>query len=335
MITEDDLRDSLRALERFAPDAEPVAARIAAGVRTRDRRRTAVMVAAAAATAVAVALPIALLGGRAGPGTSAAGPRPTATATATPVPAGVRFDPLRLPFTVGWLPAGYFRDGVVSTQPGFALRLYEAGTADAAITVQLWDTGVSGRPASDDTLGQNAARRHVTGDVWLAVAGRPAKSVLNRVLASVDVGGAALTFPFRLGWLPAGYRPVSASGGAQHWVGPTLATQPPVDSRLSLDPRPAVPDIKGGVVNIDVRTESDPGQDANGTLLGRPSRYAVDRDGVATLDVYGVAGMHLGVAAGTRGRPELTRAALERIVTGLRLVATPADPATWTPNPLP
>jgi hypothetical protein len=335
MITEDDLRESLRALERFAPDPEPVAARIAAGIRTQDRRRTAVMVAAAAATAVAVALPIALLGGGSGSGTPAAGPRPTATATAVPA-AGVRFDPLRLPFTVGWLPAGYFRDSVVSTQPGFALHEYETrGGFDAAIRVQLWDTKVSGRSVSDDTLGDNVVRRQVGGDVWLAVAGRPAQAVLTRVLASVDVRSVALTFPFRLGWLPAGYRPVSASGDAQHWVGPTLATHPPVDAQLSLDPRPAVPATKGAVLSIQVRSESDPGHDATGTLRGHPSRYAVGSDGVATLDVWSVQGMHLSLIADTRVRPELTRAALEHIVTGLRLVPDPADPATWTPDVLP
>jgi hypothetical protein len=45
--------------------------------------------------------------------------------------------------------------------------------------------------------------------------------------------------------------------------------------------------------------------------------------------------MHITLSADTRTRPELTRAALERIVAGLRLVSDPADPATWTADVLP
>jgi hypothetical protein len=347
MITEDDLRDSLRALDRLAPDPAAVAARITAGVRTRDRRRTAVLVAAAAGTAVAVVLPVALLGGD-GSGTTAAAPARTAgtpTRASTSVPAATRFDPLTVPFTVGWLPAGYHRDGTASAQPGLALRLYEGARADDGIAVQLWDTTVSGRSASDVGIGGTVVRRHVLGNVWLGVAGSPGRDVLNRVLASVDLGrDDALTFPFRLTWVPAGYRTQSASSGAHHWYGTgsgaVLAADPPLlDAGLTLDPRPAIPATEAGALSIGVSTEdgsaADKGLTPNGTLLGHPSRYTKDRDGLADLHVYGVNGMHIGVSADTRGRPELTRAALERVVTGLRLVSDPADPATWTPDPLP
>ena len=61
MITEDDLRRTLRGHERLAPDAAPVAAHIAAGVRARRRHRYTGTAAVAIATAVAVGVPTLVL----------------------------------------------------------------------------------------------------------------------------------------------------------------------------------------------------------------------------------------------------------------------------------
>jgi hypothetical protein len=186
--------------------------------------------------------------------------------------------------------------------------------------------------------------RHLEGNTWLSVSGSPGPQLLRRVLNSVDLAGRdVLTFPFRLSWAPAGYRVLSASSGAHYFLGDAAGTAhaavPPLfDSGVILGPGALIPADGAGVLDVGVSREDgsylDKGLTPNGTLLGRPSRYTEDAD-VAVLDVYGLNGMHISVTADTRGRPELTRAALERVVSGLRLVPRPTDPTTWTPDPLP
>lgn len=344
MITEDDLRRTLRTHERLAPDAASVAARITAGVRARRRHRYAGSAAVAVATAVAVGVPTLVLrdGGpapdRAPVQVAASSPaqRPTAAPT-------VRFAALTVPFTVGWLPAGWHEDGLMRTRPGDAQRTYEnmrAGTQQ--IVVRLWDIELSGAPATDVLPGQSRpVRRQISGTVWLAVAGPLSDMELDRVLRSVDVRDPeAIKFPFRATWLPADYRVTAAQGGLRHWLGnaagDTVAADPPlVDAGLSLD-RDRQP--TGEALTVEVSTENGMWQDKgllpNGTLLGRPSHYSVS-DGLVRLHVYGVHGMHISIYASAYDRPELTRAVVERIARGLRLVGSPDRPADWTDRPLP
>jgi hypothetical protein len=326
MITEDDLRASLRALERLAPDPAPVAARIAAGVRTQGRRRTAVMVAAAAATAVAVAVPIGMLGRDTGP---TAGPATAAPAPATTSPVPARRSPLTVPFTVGWVPAGW-RAGLTETRLDGDRRTYEGPRSTDQLLV-------------DVQFGKRSAGTGVTRTIenlgTVVVRGSPDETVQRRVLASVRPADERLTFPFRLTWVPAGYLPVAAYSGLRHWIGDAAgnlnaATPALADSSLSFDSRRTLP----GRLYIGVSSQSDQlamqGLTPNGTFLGRPSRYT-DKAGFAVLIVYGLRGADLSITADTRGRPELTRAALERIMAGLRVAADPGDPATWTADPLP
>lgn len=357
MITEDDLRESLRALERLAPDPGAVAARITAGVRARHRRRNAVVVAAAAGTAVAVAVPAALLGGS-GSGPTAAAPTgpalpastppaglsatPSATAPPTRAPepaATARLTPLTVPFTVGWLPAGWHPVGVESS-PGLALRSYESARETDTLVVALWDDRVLSRPQFDGPEDRRQLSRHVA----LVVRGTPDAAVRARVLSSVTVvRPTSVTFAFQLAWVPAGYRPVASQSASNHWVGTRTGSRrvdpASLDSQLILDPRPAVPDTEAGALTVDVSTEDgsqqDKGLTPDGTFLGHPSLYTADDVGSRTLHLFGVNGMHVAVIADTRGRPELTRSALERLVAGLRLVPTPADQATWAADPLP
>jgi len=341
MITEDDLRRTLHSHERLAPDAAAVAARITAGVRARRRRRYAGTAAVAVATAVVVGVPTLVLRD-AGPvhesGTVAA-PAPRSVTPAAPPT--VLFAPLTVPFTVGWLPRGWFSDGMVRTSPGFAQRSYENDQGTAEMFVQVWDTKVSGKPANDlpPIPGGAVVRRQLSRTVWLLVGGPLSDQDLDRLVRSVDVRAPeALTFPFRVTWLPAGYRVTAAGTGAHHWYGDaagnTLAADPPLlDAGLSLD-RTAT----GDTLSIWMSTENgmwqDKGLQPNGTLLGRPSRYS-ERDGITSLHVYGVQGMHISINAATDGRPELDRATVERIVRGLRLVDFPDRPADWTDRPLP
>lgn len=337
MITEDDLRETLRSHEGLAPDAAPVAARIRTGIRARRRHRYAGAVAAAAATAVAVAVPTLVLTGPSG-----TSPAPAGAPPAAPVASGaaVRFHPLTVPFTVGWLPTGFHQDGLLDSEPGSALRTYESTGSGEQLAVQVWDTKLSGRPA-DEVLpfGRETVRRHVGGNVWVAVGGDRPTGVLNHVLASVDLRrGEPITFPFRLTWVPAGYRAAQSESGLHHWfgnsAGDTVRADPPlVGAGLSLNP----PRTKVGdtVLTIGVSTEDgsfqDKGLQPTGTLLDRPSRYE-ESGGLAVLHVYGVGGMHIQVNAPTGA---LSRAALERVVRGLRLVDHPDRPADWTGQPLP
>jgi hypothetical protein len=338
MITEDDLRRTLRSHERLAPDAALVGARITAGVRARRRRRYAGTAAVAIATAVAVGVP-ALVLRDAGPtgrtGTVAAPSQPPVSTAAAPT---VRFDPLTLPFTVGWLPDGWFEDGMVWTFRGSAERSYENDQGTGEVLVRVWDTKVSGKPATDVPPVQGGAivRRQLSRTVWLLAGGPLSDQDLNRLLRSVDVGAPeALTFPFRATWLPAGYRVTGAASGAHHWhgdaAGNTLPADPPLlDATLGLDRI-----TTGEALTIGVSTEDgswrDKGLLPNGTLLGRPSHYS-DSGGLTRLHVYGVHGMHISIYADAR--PELNRANLERIVRGLHLVDSPDQPADWTHRPL-
>ncbi len=177
--------------------------------------------------------------------------------------------------------------------------------------------------------------------MWLAVGGTLQASVLDRVLRSVDLRDSErLAFPFRLTWVPAGYRPTDSGGGAHYWydnaAGDTVRADPPLlDAELGLDTErnPA----NGGVLSVGVSTEDgsfqSKGLQPTGTLLGRPSRYT-ESDGLAVLHVYGLHGMHVQLSALTAGRPELTRGTLERVVRDLRLVDHPDQLADWTDQPL-
>jgi hypothetical protein len=341
MITEDDLRRTLHTHERLAPDPAPVAARITAGIRARRRHRYAGTAAVAVATVVAVGVPTLVLrdaGPTGGTGTVAA-PSQTRPPVTPAAPPTVRFDPLTVPFTVGWLPDGWFEDGIVRTFPGSAERSYENDQGTGEVVVRVWDTKVSGKPATDVPPVQGGAivRRQLSRTVWLLVGGPLSDQDLNRLLRSVDVRAPeALAFPFRMTWLPAGYRVTGAGSGAHHWhgdaAGNTLAADPPLlDAGVTLDRTSA-----GDALSVYVSTEDgmweDKGLRPNGTLLGHPSYYR-EEYGNATLHVYGVHGMHISIDA--TSRPELNRGVLERVARGLRLVGTPDQPADWTDQPLP
>lgn len=341
MITEDDLRAALHAHQDLAPDAAPVAARITAGVRTRRRHRYAGTVAVAVLTVAAVAVPTLVLRG--------AGPAPAQApiqVAGQPQPPGappVRFTPLTLPFTVGWLPAGWFPDGTVDTDPGSALRMYENVRTGQQLAVRVWDTKVSGVPATEVLpVDGPTVHKQLSGTGWLAVGGPLPAADLDRLLRSVDVRDTeVIRFPFRATWLPAGYRPTGADSGLHHWFGNAAgtnvpATEPLVGAGLTLD---TAAHPTGDTVNIGVSTEDGSWQDKGlrptGTLLGRPSRYTLT-DGLAVLHVYGVRGLHIQVnAVLSADRPELNRAALERIAGGLRFVDHPDRPSDWTDRPLP
>ena len=340
MTTEDDLRTTLRDHEQLAPEAAPVAARIRDGVRTRRRRhRYAGTAVVAVATVAAVAVPTVVLRD-ARPGITAAAPAPRTTApaaTRAPAPT-VRFDPLALPFTVGWLPRGWYPDGSATTFPGIAIHRYEDQSGTGELAVQVWDTRVSGKDANDVAASGTTVRRPLGGNLWLAVGGTAPAADLDRVLRSVKVGDtAALTFPFRLTWIPDGYRVTGATSGVNRWVGnsagDTVRSDPVLlDGGISLDRTRT-----GFALSMGVSTETgmweDKGLVPNGTLDGHPSYYALEEGGTSKLHVYGVDGMHISIYADAR--PELDRAALTRIVRGLRLVGAPNDPARWVRNPLP
>ncbi|HZB49682.1 MAG TPA: hypothetical protein VE547_11375 [Mycobacteriales bacterium] len=330
MSTETDLRDTLRAAERLAPDPAPVAARVAAGIRARRRYRKAGAAAAVAvATAAAVAVPSVLLSGPDG----TAPVTPATSGPASPPAQEARFDPLVVPFSVGFVPAGWHADGLLHTEPGLAARRYEGPRPEDQLTVQVWDTRISGGAADAGQM----VRRRLAGDVWVSVTGSPPAAVLDQVLRSVAPGDTQrLTFPFRLGWVPDGHRVIGATSGARHWLatgsgGARRADPPLLDTALLLDRVPGDPANFTGM-SVGVSTEDalwrDKGVRPNGTVLGRPSRYTEEL-GVAELHVFDLDGMHVLVSAsGT------DRATLERIVRELRLVGDPRRPADWTDRPL-
>jgi hypothetical protein len=253
----------------------------------------------------------------------------------------VRFDPLAIPFTVGWMPTGWYPHGVLDNEPGYAVRRYEGPRAEDELAVQVWNTRTSGRSATEPPAAGRTVRRHLGGDLWLAVGGTTDVTVLNRVLESVDLKhGERITFPFRLTWMPAGYQATASGSGTHHWYGDaagrTLRADPPLlGAGLSLDTERAP--SNGGALSIGVTTEDgsfqSKGLQPTGTLLGRPSRYT-ESDGLAVLHVYGLRGMHVQISAVTTGHPELTRATVERLVRGMRLVDQPLQLAHWTSQPL-
>jgi hypothetical protein len=339
MITEDDLRDTLRAHETLAPDAAPVAARITAGVRTRRHHRYAAAGTAlvAAATAAAVAVPTLVLRDP----TPAA---PVAARSVTPAarPA-IRFEPLTAPVTVRWVPPGWFPDGMVVTSPGRVEISYERKQELEEIRVQVWDTRTAGEeidpaPAGKDvpTSTRKVVRTQLAPHVRLLVAGPLSTADINRLARSVEVRPTALTFPFRATWLPDGYRVTQATTGSYHWRGSSAGTilqdPPGLDTALTLD-RGATGTALGIGVTRDDGMWEDKGRLPNGTLFGHPSYYE-EEHGDATLLLYDVDGMYVWVGAQVGAHPDLTRAVLERIARGIVLVDRPTDTSTWTTDPL-
>jgi hypothetical protein len=235
MYTEEDLRDTFRALEREAPDVTGVLAALARARRRRTVRRRAVGVLAAASVAVVVAGGAALVGDLTGP----SGPRP-----AMP-PAALHLNALEYPFAVdestglevdyrdarfvGASTADVGTGGTGPVRYPYRLDVLQTGRyvpprGQAGEPVQV--NGMRGFYFPDFTYGYPENRSEgVPGvaweyaqDSWATVRYQPeaprsvppadVRETMLRIASAVRFDRTTpLRLPFRIGYLPAGLQP--------------------------------------------------------------------------------------------------------------------------------
>lgn len=258
MIDNDDLKQALGTLERFAPAENEVLTGMRHGIARRRKRRQVASVVGVAGAAAVVALGVVYATqGRTNDGTGFAGaaaPPPTAsTQPAQPVPSPV------LPFSVGWIPDGY------------RLGSWEAGSTDGSTqyvgakdfqTIVVW---ISAQPretrASDSNepttiAGRSGVIRRLAEDTketqliwqladgrWAMVGGRaPTVSLatLRQVAESVSATPTPMPAPFSLAAMPDGYRNVSWLGGGDVVPGSLTLCRSDVEPRSGSQPADCV-----------------------------------------------------------------------------------------------
>jgi hypothetical protein len=339
MRTEEDLRSLFAAREDLAPDQHQVLEGARQAVARRRRRRSA-GAAAAAAAVVAVALPVTVRGLSAAPGADATPPEasvPVAGATSSTPAARVPSGP-RPPFAFTILPgsaAGYeIRPVAVNPDLQIAairgrgkaqieLLVYRPGAESRAMNG--WDvTEDPVRVAVDRTPalysardGASAIRWEYAPGGWAVISATSSPVVPKETLIAL---AEAVRFsapypakvPYRLSYLPAGFKPFHFTWGAEG----------------AGAPRPVVQFEDGaghqGVMDIaihDGAAGSRPEWRADRTMAGRPADCTDLVDGRRCAVDFG----SFTVDVGTGG---LTDAVLERVVAGMRF-ADWDDPATW------
>lgn len=240
MTENDSLRQALGALERHAPAEIDVYTGVREGISRRRRRRqvTSVLGVAGVASAVALGVVFATV-----PGDDAGSPTgltPASPSTATPPPTPA------LPFTAGWIPAGYTVDAWEVTDDSGSAQY--VGTNDYQAVV-VWvseqprdpapeavdePATIAGRPGTLRTLGPGQTQLiwQLPDNRWAMVGGtQPAVplAALHQVAANLTGTPTPLDVDLSLTSVPTGYQVTGWANGSPTLCGPTPAT--PTDSR--------------------------------------------------------------------------------------------------------
>lgn len=326
MIDTESVRDALGGLERFAPAEADVLAGMREGIVRRRRRRQVVSVAAVAGTAAAVALGVVVLiapGERGGTNEVAAPPTPASSAQ---VPVESPPAEPRLPFSVGWVPAGYtLQTWEARSTEGSAQYVATRDFEVIVVSISAQPhtriegtteepTEVAGRPGVLRTLPDGADDQQL---IWQLADGRWAMvggmtpivplDALYEVAASVSGTPTAMETGWTLGAMPDGYEVGMWSAGTPK--NPTMMLCPPDWSNArdasAQQPSPCVSvsvhdgtapamtqrktDTNGGVVDVPVDQE----EVVNGLLTRATADGTLV---VAQLDPGHWVGLYSGVA---------------------------------------
>jgi hypothetical protein len=255
MIDTESVRQALGSLERHAPTEDDVLYGVQRGIARRRRRRQVASVAGVAGIAALVGLGVVLLVPGRGGGDQAATPGARTVVTpAAPKPTPPA--PPTLPFTVGWLPAGYTLDAWdVSAAAGNAQYV---GTKDFQTVVVHLDakpveaprsvpggkgatdqpTTVAGRTGTLRKFAQGGEQQLIwqLADGRWAMVGGMAPTVpldtLRRVAESLSLKPTPLPSTWGLRAVPEGYQVVGWNGGASI-MGAMLCRGPAGDPRTS------------------------------------------------------------------------------------------------------
>ncbi|GAA4457947.1 hypothetical protein [Phytohabitans houttuyneae] len=332
MRTEEDLRAALVEREVLAPDRDRVLER-ARRTAVRRRRRHTAGAAAATAAVMAAGLPVAVHQWSGGPDrqdpvrtVTAPVAGTAATPSSAPVPSGPR-PPFAFTLRPGPI-AGFTLQpmGVNADVQIAAIRPAGEGPARAQLFVHradtksraAWDVSdsparvrVNGKPAWYSVKGAASAIRweHAPGG-WAVIETSgpplPQQTLVSLAEAVRFTAPYEVTVPYRLSYLPAGYRPfhvVQASPAALSVV------------QLERD---------GGAMDITVLDgppSGRPGWRPDRTIAGRPAQCTDLVDGRRCAVDFGT--FTVDVGSGT-----VSRAEMARVVAGMSF-ADVRDPATW------
>ncbi|MEH1125684.1 hypothetical protein [Micromonospora sp. CPCC 206061] len=337
MRTEEDLRAMFAAREELAPDQHLVLEGTRQVVARRRRRRT-VGAAAAAAVVVAAALPVAARqwSGPSGQGTPIPGVGAPAGSTASSEPAGQVPSGPRPPFAFTIRPssiAGFEIQptavnpdlqiasvrGVGQTQTQAELYVYRPGTNHRA----GWDLSrdpvpvqVNGAPAwysVQDT--RSAIRWQHTPGGWAVIntsgSAMPKQTLIGLAQAVQFTTPYPAKVPYRLSYLPAGFKPFQVAQGIPGAATARTAVQ------FQAQGGNAVMDI----AVLDGSPSGRPGWRADLTMAGRPAQCTGHVDGHRCAVDFGA----FTVDVGSRTVP---RTEIAEVVAGMSF-ADWRDPGTW------
>lgn len=314
-MIENELRQSLDALERHAPAETDVFTGVQAGIRRRRRRRQITNVAGVAGVASAVALGV-VFATTPGDNGSPTGLAPASSATAT-VPAAPS-----LPFTAGWLPSGYHLD-TWRVSETFGSAQYVGGGDFRTVVVWVSDqvddplpeavdepTTVAGRPGTLRRLGPGQTQLiwQLPDNRWAVVSGtEPAVPLdaLRRVAENVTGTPTALDVDLALSALPAGYDEISWADGS-----PTVCQTADTCVTLTLHQGKAPARVQGPlVVTAEEKADLDPTWvpvDQKQIVDGTPVRTTAD----GRLAIVQVDATHWAKAFSTNADPATIREAV-------------------------
>jgi hypothetical protein len=341
------LDEDLRAvLVEHAGDAPPPDALLGA-VHARSRRvavhRKAAMAgttAAVAAIALATAPLVAGHGGASPPVTIGAG-SPTNAA-----PVAVRGQ-ITVPFRAGSVPAGWYPQVWPMVVNGVGTLRLESPDPGVWLTLAVYDPagGQPGQLGDMPDYARVSVDRDATHRV-LAFGPGVSTATLRQVARGVDVHTpTAVTFPYRLGYLPGGLYPFMAAAAVAH-VGfagdaagdsgtPVTYRPPAMSSRLALTDR-AHAASNDYAVTIEVAYTGGKVTRKYGspdtTFAGHRARVVVYADATVQVTLFDVFPRHV-VTANAAG--SVGRAGLERVLRALHPVGDVNDFGSWIANPLP
>lgn len=285
------------------------------------------------------------------------GPSPT---TGPTVESPGSLDPAEVAFTVPTLPAGY-RPVTVTTTVGEQTRAYTnfPESPQVPIDVTLFDPQVNGGPtptASAETVELNSATAgpitayvgrgagaaddgesidvywEVEDGRWVSVVVDAGDELaLQRAIAvaeQVDLTTSEqLTFPFQIGYLPAGF----GLNGASRLTDQSLVGG--LSTSMQLDDRPsAVYEDSALLLEVVNRTT---GIEAN-TTVGAYQAVLTETETGRSLTVLDVNGMEVSLTVNAPFLDRIDEAELRRIAESITVPdGAAADPTVWTTDPLP
>jgi hypothetical protein len=317
---DDTLRRALEDDAADIPDSLATLAGIRRGIR-RDTLRRRLTIAGAGVLVIAAAAGVPAL---------VATRHPAATlnpATGT----HPHYDPLRVPFRIGYVPPGWSPISVARVST-FEAQAYVLAPDMSEVTVDLLspdDPSPMPTPSGYQTpaASPNFVQRTLPDGRYLMVEGNQGPSAdpvtIRRIADSVDLNATMpVTFPFRLTYLPTVMGRLHPILSSVEFLGGRTRTE------LSFSPNA---DDKPGneVLTIQTDTRNDTRGKPDTVLGGYQARVVFASHGKLEVILYNAI-PHRSVLLMVPERGRTNLAELEKIAAGIRPVANPDDLSTWT-----